>query len=39
MKKAGAKKSVKEKPPVSIDPSFVPVADAFAQDRHVSRGS
>ena len=38
MKKAGAKKSVKEKLPVCIDPSFVPVADAFAQDRHVSRG-
>ncbi len=39
MKKAGTKKPLQKTRPVSIDPSFVPVADAFAQDRHVSRGS
>ena len=38
MKKAGAKKPMKKTQPVNLDPSFVPVADAFAHDRHVSVG-
>ncbi len=38
MKKAGTKKPVKETQPVNIDPSFVPVVETFANDRHVSRG-
>jgi hypothetical protein len=38
MKKSGTEKPVKETHPVKVDPSFVPVVDAFANDRHVSRG-